>query len=165
MSRVVVMGVAASGKTTVGRKLAAELDHEFLDADAAHPPENVAKMSAGIPLTDVDRAPWLARLHDALAGSREIVVTCSALKRAYRDELRTAGDADTPVQFVFLDVPEAEIERRIRRRRGHFMKAEMVASQFEAFEPPGPDEDDVAVVDASGGHETTQESVLAAVTV
>lgn len=160
MTRVVVMGVAASGKTTVGRAVADELDLEFLDADAAHPPDNIAKMSAGIPLTDADRAPWLRRLRDALAESDDIVVTCSALKRSYRDVLRTGAD---DITFVFLDVPQAEIERRIRRRRNHFMKAEMVASQFATLEWPADDETDVVVVDASGTHEETRRRVLDAV--
>lgn len=160
MTRIVVMGVAASGKTTVGRAVADELDLEFLDADAAHPAENIAKMAAGIPLTDADRAPWLERLRDALAGSDRIVITCSALKREYRDTLRTAAD---DVTFVFLDVPQAEIERRIRRRRNHFMKAEMVASQFAALERPSAEETDVVIIDASGAHEDTQRRVLDAV--
>lgn len=160
MTRIVVTGVAASGKTTVGRALAAELDLEFLDADDAHPPENIEKMTAGVPLTDDDRTPWLARLRDALAASDDIVITSSALKRAYRDVLRSAAD---DVRFVFLDVPRAEIERRIRRRRDHFMKVDMVASQFEALEPPAADETDVVTIDAAGDPETTQRRVLDAV--
>jgi gluconokinase len=160
VTRIVVTGVAASGKTTVGRAIADELDLEFLDADAAHPPENIEKMSSGIPLTDDDRVPWLERLGQALAASDGIVITCSALKRAYRDVLRSSAD---DVQFVFLDVPQHEVERRIRRRRNHFMKVRMVASQFEALERPGVDETDVVTVDADADHETTRQRVLDAV--
>lgn len=159
MSRIVVMGVAASGKTTVGRHLADEYDLEFLDGDDAHPPENIVKMAQGIALTDADRAPWLERLRDALVTSDRIVVACSALKRSYRDLLRVPDG----MRFVFLDVPRPEVERRIRRRRDHFMKADMVAGQFDALEPPGPDETDVVTIDARGRRDTTRRRVLAAV--
>lgn len=163
MTRIVVMGVAASGKTTIGRRLARDLGLEFLDADDAHPPENIAKMSAGIPLTDDDRGPWLDRLRQVLSQSDSIVVTCSALKRDYRDVLRAAGTDDDPVWFVFLDVPRDEIVRRIERRRDHFMKADMVDSQFAALEPPGAGEDDVAIIDVSDGLEATHRAVRDAV--
>ncbi|HEY4333959.1 MAG TPA: gluconokinase, GntK/IdnK-type [Ilumatobacteraceae bacterium] len=143
--RVVVMGVAGSGKTTIGTALAERMTARFLDADAAHPAENIAKMAAGIPLTDADRWPWLARLRHELRGDDPIVVTCSALKRSYRDMLRGAGD----VRFVLLDIDPATARDRTASREGHFMRAEMVSSQFDTFERPQPDELDVAVVDAS----------------
>ncbi len=144
--RVVVMGVAGAGKTTVGERLAARFGAVLVDADDAHPPEHVAKMAAGVPLTDDDRWPWLARLRDELAAHDRIVVTCSALRRAYRDRLREAGD----VRFVHLVIEPADAERRLGARRDHFMGPAMVASQFAVLEPPGPDERDVTAVDAVG---------------
>lgn len=153
---MVVMGVAGSGKTTVGEVVAERLDARFLDADSVHPDENVAKMAAGEPLTDEDRWPWLHRLADELAGADRIVVACSALKRRYRDVLRTAGD----VRFVFLDVNRDTAHERTERRSGHYMGSGMVASQFEALERPDADEADVAVIDAGAGVETTVAAVM-----
>ncbi len=142
-ARIVVMGVAASGKTTLGRALADALGVGFLDADDAHPQANIDKMSAGVPLVDDDRWPWLARLTRALADTSDgLVVTCSALKRRYRDQLRWAGD----VRFVFVDPTRDEIEQRIRARQGHFMGPDMVASQFAALERPDSDEADVVTI-------------------
>jgi len=143
--RLVVMGVAGSGKTTVGTRLADRLGTEFVDADSAHPPENIDKMAAGIPLTDADRRPWLLELRRRLESSERVVVTCSALRRPYRDLLRDVDD----VSFLFLDVDRATVLERLNARRGHFMKADMVASQFDALEPPEPDEHDIVAVDAT----------------
>jgi gluconokinase len=142
--RVVVMGVAGSGKTTVGLRLASLLDARFVDADDVHPPTNVEKMASGVPLTDADRAPWLRRLRDELAGDGSTVVTCSALKRRYRDVLRAAGE----VTFVFLDIDRDAVIERVAGRDGHFMKADMVDSQFADLEPPQADEHDIVAVDA-----------------
>ena len=134
---IVLMGVAGSGKTTIGQKLAADLGWTFHDADEFHPPENIAKMSAGIPLTDRDRAPWLAaiRAHiDAcLARGQGAVVTCSALKAAYRAVL--VADPAT-VKLVHLTGDFALLAARIGGRQGHFMKPEMLASQLADLEPP-----------------------------
>lgn len=139
--RFVVMGVAGCGKSTIAAALALELDVGFVEGDAFHTPENVRKMAAGIPLTDQDRAPWLAaladRLRDACDAGHGLVVTCSALKRAYRDVLRRR-DAD--VQFVFLDGPKALIAERLASRTGHYMPSSLLDSQFAALEKPGPDE-------------------------
>jgi len=146
------MGVAGSGKSTVGASLASRLGARFVDADSLHPPHNVAKMSAGIPLDDADRGPWLAAVRDALAADGSVVVACSALRREYRDVLRGVGD----VRFVFLDLDESSARRRAAEREGHFMSAAMVASQFETLERPGPDEPDVVTVDAN----RVQEAVL-----
>lgn len=157
--RVVVMGVAGSGKTTVGERLAAELDAPFLDADVAHPPANIAKMAVGTALTDEDRWPWLARLRQELADADHLVITCSALKRRYRDLLRRAGD----VRFVHLAVDPATVVDRVRERPGHFLGTDLVASQFEALEPPDPDERDVATVDAGDDVERVVARALAAV--
>jgi carbohydrate kinase (thermoresistant glucokinase family) len=146
-SRVVVMGVAACGKTSVAELLAEQLGARGVEADDHHLPASIAKMSNGIPLADEDRWPWLLRLqHELSKGdpSDSVVVSCSALRKSYRDLLRRAGN----VRFVFLDVSQAEVERRIRSRSGHFMGAAMVASQFAALERP-EDENDVIVVDGT----------------
>lgn len=143
--RVVVMGVAGSGKSTVAELVGDRLGTSVVEADDLHPPANVAKMASGRPLTDADRAPWLAAVTRALATSDDVVVTCSALRRAYRDVLRRAGS----VTFVFLDVDADTARRRLAERRGHFMGPEMVASQFAALERPDSDEDDVLAVDAT----------------
>lgn len=141
-TRIVVMGVAGSGKTSVGSALADRLGADFVDADELHPPQNVAKMSAGTPLTDDDRWPWLERLHDVLAGSSSVVITCSSLKRSYRDVLRRAGG----VRFVHLDVERTVLEARLAARVGHFMALGMLDGQLATLEPPSDDEDDVEVV-------------------
>ena len=134
---IIVMGVAGSGKTTVGEKLAAALGWSFRDADDFHPPENVAKMSAGLPLDDHDRAPWLAaiRAHiDAcLARGEGSVVTCSALKAAYR---RVLVADPARVKLVHLTGDFALLAARIGSRQGHFMKPAMLHSQLAALEPP-----------------------------
>jgi carbohydrate kinase (thermoresistant glucokinase family) len=145
-SVAVVMGVAGAGKTTVGERLAKRLDWEFMEGDRLHPPENVAKMQSGQPLTDADRAPWLAGIAAAIdawhgRGVRG-VITCSALKRAYRR--RIIGDR-TGVRLVYLDGPRALIAARLGARRGHFMPVSLLDSQFAALEPPGPDEDPITV--------------------
>ncbi len=133
---VVVMGVCGSGKTTVGRALAAMLHWRFVDADDFHPPANVAKMAQGVPLADADRWPWLDRIVaelkvDQRAG-RHVVVACSALRQAYRDRLAQAGE----VRFAYLKGDAASIEPRIAGRSGHFMPASLLASQFATLEEP-----------------------------
>jgi gluconokinase len=138
------MGVAASGKTTVAEGLAQTLRAVYLEADTFHPPANIAKMSNGIPLTDEDRWPWLSSMRDALAAHDRVVVTCSALKKSYRDLLRSAG----AVQFVFLEIDRSLVNDRIGARKGHFMTAQMVESQFATLEAPGSDEPDVIAADA-----------------
>lgn len=157
--RYVVMGVAGSGKTTVGRRLAELLDAAFADADDLHPPANVVKMAAGTPLSDADREPWLVAVRDVLAGEPPVVVTCSALKRGYRDVLRTAGD----VVFAFLDVTPAVAADRVGGRTDHFMPAGLVASQFETLERP-VDEPDVVTVEATGTVDEVVDAVAAALT-
>jgi gluconokinase len=136
----VVMGVCGSGKSVIGALLARALGVEFVEGDADHSPENVARMSAGIPLTDEDRQAWLAaiatRLDQARAGPG-LVVSCSALKRSYRDVLR-GGRAD--VQIVHLEGDRALLEQRLAGRRGHFMPSSLLDSQLATLEPPSPDE-------------------------
>ncbi len=143
--RVVVMGVAGSGKTTVGMAVAHRSGTSFVDADSLHPRENVDKMAAGQALTDDDRWPWLAAVRRELRRSESIVVSCSALKRSYRDALRQAGE----VRFVFLDLDERTARERAASREGHFMGEAMVAGQFATLERPGAHETDVLVVDAT----------------
>jgi carbohydrate kinase (thermoresistant glucokinase family) len=147
VTAILLMGVAGSGKTTIGVKLAHALGWSFRDADEFHPPENVAKMAAGIPLDDVDRAPWLQAIRDYIARSgaegNHAVVTCSALKEKYRKVL--IADP-TQVKLVYLKGDFELILRRISDREGHFMKPEMLRSQFEALErPAGAFEVDVAL--------------------
>lgn len=159
---LVVMGVSGSGKTTVGRLLAERLGWVFADADDFHTRANVAKMHAGHPLTDADREPWLRSLtawiaeYDAEGAST--VLACSALKRAYRDELR---EAPGRMRFVHLVPSPADIAARMRARTGHFMPPELLASQLADLQPLGADEDGVTVEPAEGP-EATVDVVLGA---
>ncbi|MFK7800300.1 MAG: gluconokinase [Anaerolineae bacterium] len=134
---IIVMGVSGSGKSTVGEKLAEELGWIFFDADDYHPPENVAKMAAGNPLNDVDRAPWLAILHDLInvhiRASRPMVLACSALKQIYRDQLQ---DGNPATKIVCLQGTFELIWERMQAREDHWMKPEMLHSQFDALEEP-----------------------------
>ena len=138
----VMMGVCGSGKSLIGARLASELGVEFVEGDHLHPPENVARMAAGIPLTDDDRHEWLLaiaeRLRDARRAGTGLVISCSALKRSYRDLLRSAGDPD--VHFVHLAGSRALIAERMANRRGHFMPATLLESQLAILEEPSPDE-------------------------
>ncbi len=135
---LLVMGVSGSGKSTIGARLAQTLGLPFADADAFHPPANVAKMSAGTPLTDADRWPWLDALGAWLAAQPDGgVIACSALKRAYRDRLRAAVPG---MRILHLSGEPAMIAARQAARENHFMPASLMASQFATLEPPGPDE-------------------------
>jgi gluconokinase len=142
----VVMGVSGSGKTTVAVLLAAALGWQFQEGDALHPPENVAKMSRGEPLTDEDRWPWLAliagRIDGWLAAGQSGVVTCSALKRAYRRVI--VGDRPR-VRLVYLQGDRALIHARMAARHEHFMPLGLLDSQFATLEEPGPDERPIVV--------------------
>jgi len=133
------MGVAGSGKTTVGAALAKRLGVDYADADAFHNEANVAKMAAGHPLDDQDRAPWLEAIGQWLAAHEEIggVASCSALRRRYREVLRAAAPG---VTFLHLDGDPAVVTQRVAERPNHFMPASLVASQLETLEPLGPDE-------------------------
>jgi gluconokinase len=132
------MGVSGSGKTTVGQALAAHWGRPFFDADDYHPPQNVTKMAAGIPLTDADRGPWLDRLNRLIRDRPDAVLGCSALKRAYRARL-AAGLADPGLTIVYLQVARDELERRMRGR-DHFMPPALLDSQLATLQPPTPDE-------------------------
>jgi gluconokinase len=136
---VVVMGVSGVGKSVVGEALARRLSLPYVDADALHPPENVEKMRAGTPLTDVDRWPWLTRVGAVLQAHDEqgLVVSCSALRRAYRDVLVQAAPRSV---FCHLVAEPALLQARLSARREHFMPASLLASQLATLEPLQPDE-------------------------
>jgi len=138
----VIMGVSGSGKSLVGARLARELRVEFVEGDDLHPPDNVRRMAAGIALTDTDRKSWLtaiaARLRDAQRAGIGLVASCSALKRSYRDLLRSSSDAR--VQFVYLAGTKALLAERLANRRGHFMPPALLESQLDTLEEPAPDE-------------------------
>lgn len=136
--RVVIMGVAGCGKSSVGEALAARLGIAYRDGDDLHSPAAVEKMRAGTPLTDGDRWPWLDRVAQVLAREAPVIIGCSALKRAYRDRIR-AG-AGGPVSFVYLAGAPGLIARRMAAREGHYMPASLLESQFAALEVPGHDE-------------------------
>lgn len=142
----IVMGVAGSGKTTIGKLLAEEVGWAFYEGDDFHPPANVDKMRRGIPLSDQDREPWLralrALIEDLLRNGKHAVIACSALKEEYRMFLKQ-GDDD--VRFIYLKGSYALIHERLRKRRGHFMGASLLESQFETLEEPS----DEIIVDIS----------------
>jgi gluconokinase len=152
---VVLMGVSGSGKTTVGRRLAADLDWDFLDADDFHSAANREKMARGLPLTDEDRSPWLAALAETLAArarsGRGAVLACSALRESYRQRLHI----DPAVRFVYLKGDAETIRQRLEGRRGHFFNAALLASQFAALEEPR----DALAVDIAGPFEATVEDI------
>lgn len=137
-ARLVIMGVAGCGKSTVGVALSERLGVPYIDGDDLHPQTNLDKMRQGVPLTDTDRWPWLDAVGQVLATRAPVIVGCSALKRAYRDRLRDAAGA--PIRFIYLSGSRAEISRRMADRDGHFMPLSLLDSQFAALEPPGPDE-------------------------
>src|SRR5262245_48809972 len=154
---VVVMGVAGSGKTTIGLLLAQSVVCPFLEGDSLHSDANVAKMSQGLPLTDADRRPWLAAVHanmrQAFERREDLVVACSALKQEYRAVLADG----IPVTWVHLEGSPDMLRGRLARRTGHFMKANMLTSQLEALERPA----DAIVVDASREPSAIVEEIVA----
>ena len=141
------MGTTGAGKTTIGNLLAAQLGWQFADADSFHPPANIDKMSHGIPLNDEDRAPWLAAMRGAIlewiAAGKNVVLACSALKRAYRDELRAGPE----VRIIYLKGNYALFAERIHQRHGHFAGEGILAGQFADLEEPGDGE--AIIVDAA----------------
>jgi gluconokinase len=158
---LIVAGVAGSGKTTIGALLAGRLRWRFADADTFHPPANVAKMHAGIALTDADREPWLravsAWMDERIAAGQSGVVTCSALKRVYRDQLLDGRPAAT---MVLLQVSRAVLEQRLLSRPGHFFPENLLDSQLNTLEPPAPDER-VQTVLAEGDSAQTAAKIIA----
>jgi gluconokinase len=161
---LIVAGVSGSGKTTVGALLAGRLGWQFADADAFHPAANIAKMAAGIPLTDADRRPWLhaitAWMDERIAQGASAVVTCSALKRAYRDDLLGGRPQ---ARMIFLSVNREEVARRLAARHGHFFPSALLSSQFDALEPPQPDEPRVTVVPSGPDPQETVAAIIAVV--
>jgi carbohydrate kinase (thermoresistant glucokinase family) len=152
VAAIVVMGVSGAGKSTVGQVLAARLDCPFRDADSFHPPANIAKMKSGQPLDDDDRWPWLGAIAAWIAEHRAAgttcVVTCSALKRRYRDIVTDRQRSD--VRLVYLKVGFDLIAARLAARKGHFMPPALLQSQFDALEEPAPDEHAIVVsIDAT----------------
>jgi gluconokinase len=143
---LVVMGVSGSGKSTIGEKLAARLSYGYEDGDRFHPASNVAKMSAGQPLTDEDRWPWLQAISNEIEriceAGQNAVIACSALKRAYR-EILVHGRSD--VRIVYLKGTQQLIADRLAQRQGHFMPPGLLESQFKTLEPPGADENPATV--------------------
>jgi carbohydrate kinase (thermoresistant glucokinase family) len=143
---LVVMGVSGSGKTTVAKGLAERFGWPFQEGDDLHPPANVEKMAKGIPLTDDDRWPWLARvaawIDERLANGEPGVITCSMLKRAYRDKVLREKPG---VQLLYLRGDRAVIAGRMAKRKGHYMPTSLLDSQLVTLEPPGPDEDPLVV--------------------
>jgi gluconokinase len=148
---LIVAGVAGSGKSTIGALLAGRRHWPFADADTFHPAANIAKMHSGIPLTDEDRQPWLRAVVEwmdaRIAAGESAVITCSALKRAYRGELLAGRPAAT---MIYLMVGREELERRLLSRPGHFFPEKLLDSQLAALEPPGPDEARVRTVTEDG---------------
>ncbi|MFC4337815.1 gluconokinase [Salininema proteolyticum] len=159
-SCLVVMGVSGVGKSTVSALLAEELGWILAEGDSFHPAENIAKMAAGTPLTDTDRRPWLAALRDWISeqseAGRNAVVTCSALKRSYRDILR---QADADVRFVHLSAASEEVGPRLAERTGHFMPTSLLESQYAALEPLGDDEPGASVHAIGTPEEITERTV------
>ena len=142
---VIIFGVSGAGKTTVGKLFARELGWRFVEADDFHPAANIEKMRSGQPLTDEDRWPWLdclrKQIERSLSAGENAVLACSALKRIYRDRLRSSDE----VKFVFLRGDYALVEKQLRSRHGHFMDANLLQSQFDDLEEPQPDENVLAI--------------------
>jgi gluconokinase len=159
---IIVFGVTGSGKTSIGKQLARQLGWTFYDADDFHSPASVEKMRSGIPLTDDDRWPWLDRLRqliaDAQSRGEQVVLACSALKRAYRERLSAGLD----VTFIYLEADRGLIAARLRQRTNHFMNPQLLTSQFEALEEPARSESAV-VVSAADTPDAIVEHIRAAV--
>ncbi|POR39413.1 Gluconokinase [Tolypocladium paradoxum] len=165
-----VTGPAGCGKTTVAEYLADALDVPYIEGDSFHTEANVEKMRSGVPLTDADRWDWLTTLRDESMqrinrGSEGVVVTCSALKRKYRDVIRVAAyyDHDILVHFIFLNAPAEVLLQRVTQRQGHYMGANMVKSQLDILERPAHDERDVISIDVSRDIEEVKQDALARV--
>jgi gluconokinase len=156
---ILIMGVSGSGKTTIGQHLASTLHWQFKDADDFHPPENIEKMAQGIPLTDGDRTPWLLALQHAIQiwiqTNSNVILACSALKSSYRQILYQPSD---PVQIVYLKGSFKLIQQRLNQRHGHYMKADLLESQFKALEEP----EKALIVDIDQPPDTIAEQIRAA---
>lgn len=139
---IVLMGVSGSGKSSIGKQIAATLNYRFIEGDELHPAENIAKMSKGIALTDEDRLPWLQKIQSSirqLSGQQQpAVISCSSLKKSYRDILRNASDK---LLFIYLEGNYELIRERLMSREGHFMKDNLLTSQFNTLEAPNLEPD------------------------
>lgn len=144
----ILMGVSSTGKTSVGTAIAQRLKMKLIDGDDLHPRANILKMGSGIPLNDEDRKPWLERINDAAFSleqkSEKGIIVCSALKKKYRDQIR---QGNSNIRFIFLHGSFELILERMKQRQGHFMKTEMLQSQFNTLEIPQDDEKDVVFID------------------
>lgn len=160
----ILMGVSSTGKTSVGTAVAQRLGMKLIDGDDLHPRANIQKMASGTPLNDDDRFPWLERINDAAFSleqkSEKGIIVCSALKKKYRDQIRQ-GNAD--VKFIFLQGSFELVLERMKQRKGHFMKPEMLQSQFNTLEVPQADEPDVIFIDIDGSFEEVVERCVKAV--
>lgn len=160
----ILMGVSSTGKTSVGTAVAQKLGLKLIDGDDLHPRANIIKMGSGQPLNDDDRHPWLERINDAAFSleqkSEKGIIVCSALKKKYRAQIRE-GNAD--VKFLFLNGSFELVLERMKQRKGHFMKPEMLQSQFNTLEIPQADESDVIFIDIDGSFEEVVERCVAAV--
>ena len=157
---LIVAGVAGSGKTTIGALLAGRLRWRFADADTFHPAENIAKMREGIPLTDADREPWLravtAWMDERIEAGQSGVVTCSALRRAYRAQLL---DGRPMATMFFLEVPRDVLVKRLVSRPGHFFPEKLLDSQLNTLEPPAPDERVNTVLEVGNAESTVAQII------
>lgn len=165
-----VTGPAGCGKSTIAEYLAGVLGMPYIEGDSYHPQANIEKMGNGIPLTDADRWDWLTALREESIkrlneGSDGVILTCSALKRKYRDVIRVAGyfDHRLRIHFIYLSAPEEVLVQRVGKRKGHYMGASMVHSQFDILEVPSQDERDVVSVDVSRSLEEVQRDALSRV--
>lgn len=153
----ILMGVSSTGKSSIGTAVAEQLNLKLIDGDDLHPRANILKMAQGMPLNDEDRMPWLERINDAVFSlsqkNEQGIIICSALKKRYRDRIRHGNQT---VYFLFLHGSFELVLERMRQRQGHFMKAEMLKSQFETLEVPQPDESGVIFIDI----DTTFEQVV-----
>lgn len=154
----ILMGVSSTGKTSAGTEVARRLGLKLIDGDDLHPRANIIKMGEGHPLNDEDRAPWLERIRDAafsLERKSEVgIIVCSALKKKYRDLIREGNEQ---VKFLFLEGSFDLVLERMKQRQGHYMKTDMLKSQFDTLETPGQDEPDVIHIDIDGNFETVVE--------
>lgn len=160
----ILMGVSSTGKTTIGTTIAQQLGLKLIDGDDLHPRANIIKMSSGRPLNDNDRKPWLERINDAAFSleqkSERGIIICSALKKKYRDQIRQ-GNAD--VKFIFLHGSFELVLERMKQRQGHYMKTEMLQSQFDTLEIPQADETDVIFIDIDGNFDEVVERCVQAI--
>ncbi|OOF54285.1 gluconokinase [Rodentibacter genomosp. 2] len=157
----ILMGVSSTGKTSVGTAVAQRLGMKLIDGDDLHPRANIIKMEEGQPLNDEDRAPWLERIRDAafsLERKSEVgIIVCSALKKKYRDLIREGNEN---IKFLFLEGSFDLVLERMKQRRGHYMKTDMLKSQFDTLELPQENEPDVIHIDIDGSFETVVERCI-----